>query len=262
MAADQETKSHESVAEDRDTGLRRDSTFYQDGTVVFRVEGTLFKVPRRGFESGSGVFATMFSLPSVLGHGEKKEGQSDETPIILEGIQEDDFRSLLHLMYPIKPGDPDVPQSGLISALHLATMWDLKDIRRYAIARLDSMTALSSLEKVILAKQEMVQSWLLSGYEELVGVQNLSLQEINVLDWETIAKLFYVQKEIFGNSAPQCGRGGKHTVSCRNCAVNVKTACCIKEVKEVKEVRNAHELIREVFEVELKGMECCLMTSP
>jgi hypothetical protein len=41
----------------------------------------------------------MFTLPSVL--EEKKEGQSDETPIILEGIKEDDFRSLLHLMYPM-----------------------------------------------------------------------------------------------------------------------------------------------------------------
>ena len=37
MAADQETKSHESVAEGEDTGLQRDSTFYQD-TVVFRVD--------------------------------------------------------------------------------------------------------------------------------------------------------------------------------------------------------------------------------
>ena len=36
MAADQETKSHESVVEGKGTGLERDSTFYQD-TVVFRV---------------------------------------------------------------------------------------------------------------------------------------------------------------------------------------------------------------------------------
>ena len=59
----------------------------------------MFKVPRRGFESGSGVFATMFTLPSVL-EG-KKEGQCDGTPINLEGIKEDDFRSLLRLMYPM-----------------------------------------------------------------------------------------------------------------------------------------------------------------
>ena len=36
MAADQETNLHESVAEAKDTGLRRDSTFYLD-TVTFRV---------------------------------------------------------------------------------------------------------------------------------------------------------------------------------------------------------------------------------
>ena len=108
---------------------------------------------------------------------------------------------------------------------------------------------MTSLEKVILAKQEMVQSWLLSGYEELVGVQNLSLQEIDVLDWETIAKLFFVQKQI---SSPQCGRGGNHVQYHSYCGTNFTTTCCIKEVREI---RKAHELIREVFEVELKGMD-------
>ena len=167
------------------------------------------------------------------------------------------------------PGDPDVPRNGLVSALHLATMWDLNDvrhlqflfglaskiiiptlkIRRYAIARLDSMP-MSSLEKVILAKQEMVQSWLLSGYEELVGLQNLSLQEIDVLDWETIAKLFFVQKQI--SPPAQCGRAGNHVQYHACCGCNITTTCYIKEVKKV---RKAHELIREVFEVELKGMD-------
>ena len=109
---------------------------------------------------------------------------------------------------------------------------------------------MTSLEKVILAKQEMVQSWLLSGYEELVGVQNLSLKEIDVLDWETIAKLFFVQKQI--SPPAQCGRGGNHVQYHSYCGSSLTTTCCIQEVREV---RNAHELIREVFEVELKGMD-------
>jgi len=37
MAADQETKLRESVAEAKDPGLRRDSTFYYQDNVVFRV---------------------------------------------------------------------------------------------------------------------------------------------------------------------------------------------------------------------------------
>ena len=168
------------------------------------------------------------------------------------------------------PRDPDIPRNGLISALHLATMWDLNDVRQlqfsiwrgfqmiiptlkircYAIARLDTMP-MTSLEKVILAKQEMVQSWLLSGYEELVGVQNLSLQEIDVLDWETIAKLFFVQKQI--SPPAQCGRANHVVHEYHNCCgCNITTTCCIKGVRQV---RKAHELIREVFEVELKGMD-------
>ena len=109
---------------------------------------------------------------------------------------------------------------------------------------------MTSLEKVILAKQEMVQSWLLSGYEELVGVQNLSLQEIDVLDWETIAKLFFVQKQI--SPPAQCARGGNHFQYHGHCGCEIRTTCCIQEIREV---RKAHELIREVFEVELKGMD-------
>ena len=124
-------------------------------------------------------------------------------------------------------------------------------IRRYAIARLESMP-MSSLEKVILAKKEMVQSWLLSGYEGLVGAQNLSLQEVDGLDWETIAKLFFVRGQKFANFPVQCGRGKKHVQHCNNCGQDLKATCCLKEVKEA---RKADELIREVFEVELKGME-------
>lgn len=37
MAADQESKSHETMAEAKDTVLRRDSTFYLGETVVFQV---------------------------------------------------------------------------------------------------------------------------------------------------------------------------------------------------------------------------------
>ncbi|KIK05795.1 hypothetical protein K443DRAFT_130215 [Laccaria amethystina LaAM-08-1] len=236
MAADQETKSHESMAEAKDTGLRRDSTFYQDA-VVFRVEGTLFKVPRRGFESGSEVFATMFTLPSVLGGA--KEGQTAETPIILEGIKEDDFRSLLHLMYPIGPGDPDVPRNGLISALHLATMWDLKDVHpslRHCKNRIDA-SAPEFRRKSHPGKTRN-------------GAQLVAEWATDKLDWETTARLFFVQKQILGNPEV-CS--GNHAKNCYYCGRNNQSVCCIQNAN--REVCKVHELLREVFEGELRGME-------
>ena len=108
----------------------------------------------------------------------------------------------------------------------------------------------SSVEKVILAKREMVPSWLLSGYKELVEEQNLTLQAIDMLDWETTARLFFVQKQILRNPE-KCG--GNHVKGCYNCGQNVQMDCCSKKAN--REVHKVHELLREVFEGELRGME-------
>ena len=93
-------------------------------------------------------------------------------------------------------------------------------------------------------------SWLLSGYKELVEEQNLTLQAIDVLDWETTARLFFVQKQILGNPG-ECG--GNHVNSCQYCLNNIPITCCIKKAN--REASKIHELLREVFEGELKGME-------
>jgi hypothetical protein len=109
---------------------------------------------------------------------------------------------------------------------------------------------LSSVEKVILAKREMVPSWLLSGYEELVEEQNLTLQATDKLDWETTARLFFVQKQILGNPEV-CS--GNHAKNCYYCGRNNQSVCCIQNAN--REVCKVHELLREVFEGELRGME-------
>ncbi|PIL33340.1 hypothetical protein GSI_04791 [Ganoderma sinense ZZ0214-1] len=76
---------------------RRDDEFYcQD--IVFLVEDVLFKVPRRPFEHESEVFSGMFALPPVNSpYG--VEGSSDDNPIQLEGVTEDEFKALLWVMF-------------------------------------------------------------------------------------------------------------------------------------------------------------------
>ncbi len=96
--------------------VSRDSTFYFDH-VVFQVPfhpfarrlirftedssesqvgKRLFKVPRRRFEQESEIFRDMFALPTSDGN---VEGSSDEHPLLLEGIAEDEFRTLLRVMF-------------------------------------------------------------------------------------------------------------------------------------------------------------------
>jgi BTB/POZ domain len=73
--------------------VRPISNFY-----IFQVEGCLFKVPRTYFERDSEVFCALFQLP--VAQDTPIEGSSDQKPLRLEGIKEDDFRQLLRVMYP------------------------------------------------------------------------------------------------------------------------------------------------------------------
>lgn len=71
---------------------------FEPGCQCAQVDDVLFKVPRRPFEHESEVFSAMFELPPVNGsYG--AEGSSDDNPIKLEGVSEDEFRPLLWVMF-------------------------------------------------------------------------------------------------------------------------------------------------------------------
>jgi hypothetical protein len=63
------------------------------------VEERIFKVPRHHFNRNSEIFSTTFTLPA--GDGIHAEGESDENPVVLEGISSIDFKSLLKVLYPL-----------------------------------------------------------------------------------------------------------------------------------------------------------------
>jgi len=60
------------------------------------VEDCLFKVPREPLEAESIVFRDMFLLPQ--GDMTEIEGLSDENPVVLKGIQQDEFEQLLTVL--------------------------------------------------------------------------------------------------------------------------------------------------------------------
>lgn len=55
-------------------------------------------MPRDTLESQSDVFRDLFLLP-VQANG--AEGYSDTNPIVLEGIQREEFQSLMKVLYPM-----------------------------------------------------------------------------------------------------------------------------------------------------------------
>ena len=63
-----------------------------------QVEDMLFRVPRRYFEQESEIFRTMFQLP--VANDTAPDGSSNEQPLLLEGVNKEDFRQLLRVMFP------------------------------------------------------------------------------------------------------------------------------------------------------------------
>ena len=67
---------------------------------AFKVQDCLFRVPRHGFEEHSEVFHNMFSMPAGHFTEGDMEGESDENPIRLDGVDKQSFRDFLMVLYP------------------------------------------------------------------------------------------------------------------------------------------------------------------
>lgn len=216
------------------SSFERHDVYYLE-TIVFRVEDTLFRVPRRGFELESPVFASMFSLPTG---NHSPEGQDDNSPIMLQGMEKKDFQSLLELMYPMGPNLPVLGHEDLVGVLHLSTMWEFAKIRDYVIGIMDEQ--MDAVERVILAKKERVSAWLLTGYETLVGgPESLTIDRVKKLDWETIARLFAIQHRLLVQ--------GQITVPCPECSLR----SCQSDSPGGNQRPGAEVMLEEEFQDEL-----------
>ena len=76
------------------------------------MKDSLFRVPREPLEEESIAFADMFLLPQ--GEQVIVEGQSDENPIVLQGIEKDDFESLLKALLYRSVRVSNIPNNHMI----------------------------------------------------------------------------------------------------------------------------------------------------
>jgi len=172
-----------------------DDLYYLD-TVVFQVEGRLFKVPKHYFAHKSDIFKTTFTLPQNQ-TGESQEGSSDATPFKLEGIRAVDFRRLLKVMYPLEivPAKAKT-QEEWVSVLKLSTMWGFDDIRNLAITQLDALK-LGPIDKIALAKAYRVPLWLRSGCKDLVlQTKVISVEEAEKIGFPTAIRIFHAREDL------------------------------------------------------------------
>jgi len=217
-------------------------------SVVFLVEGYLFRVPRYYFARCSEIFASMFSLPPGEAGEEGIEGLSDELPLRLEGILKGDFKSFLKVIYPLGTTIPgaelSLHKSDWIAALKLSTLWNFREIRQLSITRLGHLPApLTPVETVSLAKEYKVSAWLLRGYHELVRrTASITLDESKTLGIETTIALYQIREQV---AAIVGTNPGVTHISLSGAQYTTKT----------REEHDFTELVRKAFKTELVEMD-------
>ncbi|KAH6908496.1 hypothetical protein BKA70DRAFT_1103803 [Coprinopsis sp. MPI-PUGE-AT-0042] len=164
--------------------------------MLVQVEDELYSIPRKALCSQSEVFQGMFM------HDNPEEGRTDDNPIVLEGYKRTDFESLLRVIIPeltimarpLEPSPPLLDKAEWISVLKLATIWQMDKIRKISIEKL-SLLDLSPSQKISLAREHRVASWLKDGARALVeGFQSSQLSEIAAeLGWETTARILAIR---------------------------------------------------------------------
>ncbi|KAF7356257.1 hypothetical protein MVEN_00957200 [Mycena venus] len=177
---------------------QRDANYYME-TITFEVEDRLFKVPRNSFERRSEIFATTFTLPP--GDGIHAEGQSDENPVVLEGIRSRDFEALLKVLYPLEAArllhnkSSWMTKDEWISVLKLSTQWYFLDIRNIAIEQLNNRNDVTSVDRIVLARQYDIPDWLRLGYTDLSRRdESISREVADKIGWETALQLCQVRE--------------------------------------------------------------------
>ncbi|KLO10753.1 hypothetical protein SCHPADRAFT_504805 [Schizopora paradoxa] len=148
--------------------LARDEEFYV-AFITFRVGDLLFRVPRKPFEEKSTAFSDMFKLPQSGPGNDSYNVCSDEDPLRLVGIDQQDFRSFLKvLLRNESPAKLNMSINEWIGALRLATMWDFDAERRKSIDVLDELLDEGALiRKLSIAREFGIQQWLQPICEEL-----------------------------------------------------------------------------------------------
>ncbi|KLO10754.1 hypothetical protein SCHPADRAFT_832078 [Schizopora paradoxa] len=146
--------------------------------ITRQVGDCLFRVPRRPFEEKSSIFSDMFGLP-LVGQGQDNYNVcSDEEPLRLVGIKQQDFRSFLRVLLRNErcidslssPADSKMSFDEWIGALRLAKMWEFEEEKRKALSALEGMLDNWTLfRKLSIACEFDIKEWFQPICEEITA---------------------------------------------------------------------------------------------
>ncbi|KAH6908603.1 hypothetical protein BKA70DRAFT_1280297 [Coprinopsis sp. MPI-PUGE-AT-0042] len=158
---------------------------------IFRVENTLYDIPKHALTDHSEVFAGMFLLSDA-------EGITEDNPIILDGYKSTEFEALLKLLLPRRTSvtfdyKPKLTKDEWIGVLKLATVWKMNAVQELAITEL-SKIYLELGEKLQLARQYHVAKWFLEAVTSMASIIRDGGADTvpaiaTMLGWEATAKM-------------------------------------------------------------------------
>jgi len=184
---------------------KRDPEYYfQDGNIVFLVENHLFRVHRHFFVRESAVFSDMLSIPAPP--DTVVEGDSDDKPIVLDGVKSNDFRSLLWMWYD--PGYKRISSSAntWYAIMSLADRWQFENVGKVAFEAFAALPGVEAMEKIVVCETYGFKRSVISKAYWAICSRNYPLT------YREAEKLGWVACVIIGTIRDRHGSFGEHQV--------------------------------------------------
>jgi len=207
---------------------RHEIFYFEDRTVIFRVQDVLFGVHKSIFLRHSPVFRQMWALPSPSDH--EGEGSTDEHPIILQGTTAHDFACLLSVIYPTEFGVPAFTSlQDWRTVLTTATQFDFEGVRNLAINAISNIPGLSPVQKISLSREYGIKpEWIVQSLSYLVYRRDpITEEEAQILGIKMLVSLARAREKIAKRDARDsavhqlycdpCRPVGSFNVACVDC---------------------------------------------
>ncbi|KAG9221320.1 hypothetical protein CCMSSC00406_0009431 [Pleurotus cornucopiae] len=215
----------------------RNQAFYMD-FATFQAEDELFMAPTNYLKANSAAFNQLLDLQ--LG-ADPTAGQSDENPIVLDGVSKVDFERFLGVAVAANyQGEPPVAL-GIpywLSVLKLANLWGFNDLRRKAIGAISS-GELSIMERLSYGRLLKVEKWVAQGYTELVDRREMMTEaEVGQIGWNAMLKICKLREEFYSLKQSASGPQASTVHSPVTSASAVRQAFAV-ELEEIRAVAHA-----------------------
>ena len=177
---------------------------------IAKVEDTVFRVPREGFEKSS-TFCELYGIESTCSEEPAvKTGNGFDDVVVIKDVTANEFSAFLKLLIspyvaqtlfyvqgltivcanrPCGFGKFELSDAELESALKLSSMWKFEAIRLTAISRFEALL-LEPARTIYLAHLYDVNHWIAPAIERLIfRPESLSADELLEIGFETAAEI-------------------------------------------------------------------------